>query len=69
MQIIAQLPDGSVENLLWLHNTRTEWDRAFYFRQPMLLPKGTLITVHSSVPAVILTGESQTASKRSKKDR
>jgi hypothetical protein len=69
MQIIARLPDGSVENLLWLRNTRTEWDRAFYFRQPMLLPKGTLIAVHSSVPAVILTGESQTASKRSKNDR
>jgi hypothetical protein len=69
MQIIARLPDGSVENLLWLHNTRTEWDRAFYFRQPMILPKGTLIAVHSSVPAVILTEESQTASKRSKKDR
>jgi hypothetical protein len=69
MQIIARLPDGSVENLLWLHNTRTEWDRAFYFRQPMILPKGTLLAVHSSVPAVILTAESQTASKRSKKDR
>ena len=69
MQIVAKLPDGSVENLLWLRNTRSEWDRAFYFRQPLMLPKGTLIEVHSSVPAVILTGESQTASKRSKKDR
>jgi hypothetical protein len=55
MQIIAKLPDGSVENMLWLRNTRTEWDRAFYFRQPVLLPKGTLISVHSSVPAAILT--------------
>ncbi len=66
MQIVAKLPDGTVENLLWLRNTRTEWDRLFYFRQPVTLPKGTLITVHSSVPAVILT---QTESKRSKKDR
>ncbi len=65
MQIIARLPDGSVENLLWLRNTRTEWDRLFYFRQPIALPKGTLISVHSSVPALIL----QTESKRSKKDR
>jgi hypothetical protein len=69
MQIIAQLPDGTVENLLWLRNARREWDREFYFRRPMLLPKGTLIAVHSSVPAVILTGESQTESKRSKKER
>jgi hypothetical protein len=69
MQILARLPDGSVENLLWLRNTRTEWNRAFYFRQPIMLPKGTLIAVHSSAPAVILTGESHIESKRSKKDR
>jgi len=69
MQIIARFPDGRVENLLWLHNTRSEWDRAFYFRRPMILPKGTLIAVHASVPAVILIGESQTARTRSKNDR
>ena len=57
MQILARLPDGTVENLLWLRNTRSEWNRAFYFRQPMMLPKGTLIAVHSEVPAVILTGK------------
>ena len=65
MQIVARLPDGTVESLLWLRNTRSEWNRAFYFRQPMMLPKGTLIAVYSSVPAVIL----YTDSKRSKKDR
>src|ERR1700676_727325 len=65
MQILARLPDGTVENLLWLRNTRSEWNRAFYFRQPIMLPKGTLIAVYSSVPAVIL----YTESKRSKKDR
>jgi hypothetical protein len=57
MQIVARLPDGSVENLLWLRNTRSEWNRAFYFRQPMMLPKGTLIAVYSDVAAVILTGK------------
>src|ERR1700730_17881044 len=39
IHIIAKLPDGSVENLLLLRNTRTEWDRVFYFRQPIMLPK------------------------------
>ena len=68
MQIVARLPDGSVENLLWLRNTRSEWNRAFYFRQPIPLPKGTLLAVHSDVPAVILT-DPHTESKRSKKDR
>jgi hypothetical protein len=69
MQIVARLPDGSVENLLWLRNTRSEWNRSFYFRQPILLPKGALLAVHSDVAAVILTRESHTESKRSKKDR
>src|SRR5262249_35863320 len=55
IQIVAKLPDGSVENLLWLRNTRTEWKRSFYFREPIALPKGTLIAVHPSAPAVILT--------------
>src|SRR6266852_5528480 len=27
MQIIARFPDGSIENLLWLRNHRTEWKR------------------------------------------
>jgi hypothetical protein len=57
MQIVARLPDGRIENLLWLQNTRSEWKRAFYFRQPILLPKGTLIAVHSEVSALILTGK------------
>ena len=69
MQIVARLPDGSIQNLLWLRNSRAEWKQTFYFRQPMVLPKGTLIAVHASVPAVILTGEPYMESKRSKKDR
>jgi hypothetical protein len=57
LQIVARLPGGRIENLLWLRNTRAEWKRSFYFRQPILLPKGTLIAVHSAVPALILTGK------------
>jgi len=57
MQIVARLPDGSVENLIWLRNTRGEWKRPFYFREPVALPKGTLISVHPSAAAVILTGK------------
>jgi hypothetical protein len=56
MRIIAKLPDGSVENLIWLRNTRTEWKRSFYFREPMTLPKGTVVAVDAGA-AVILTGK------------
>jgi len=57
LQIIARLPDGSIENLLWLRNHRTEWKRSFYFREPLTLPKGTLIAVRPRAAAVILTGK------------
>jgi hypothetical protein len=55
MRIVARLPDGTVRNLIWLRNTSTEWKRAFYFREAVALPKGTLIAVDSGT-AVILTG-------------
>jgi hypothetical protein len=57
LQIVARLPDGGVENLLWLRNHRTEWKQSFYFREPLTLPKGTLIAVRPSAAAVILTGK------------
>ena len=57
MQIMARLPDGRIENLLWLRNNRTEWKRSFTFREPLTLPKGTLIAVRPSAAAVILTGK------------
>ena len=51
IQIVARLPDGSVENLLWLRNNRTEWKRTFYFEDPVALPKGTLIAVYPDAAA------------------
>jgi len=57
IQIIAQLPDGSIQNLLWLRNSRTEWKRAFYFRDPIALPKGTLIVAHPKDSAFTLTSK------------
>lgn len=56
MRIVARLPDGRVENLIWLRNSATEWKRVFYFRRPLALPKGTLIAVDSG-EAVILSGK------------
>jgi hypothetical protein len=57
MQIMARLPDGSVRDLLWLRNTRDEWQRPFYFREPVSLPRGTLIAVYGGAGAVILSGK------------
>jgi hypothetical protein len=42
-QITAELPDGSVEPLLWLQNYKKSWDHPFLLRHPLDLPAGTMI--------------------------
>jgi hypothetical protein len=64
MQIVAKLPDGSIENLLWLRNTRKEWERVFQFREPIALPKGTLLSVHSGEAILLTAAPTQKAAGR-----
>jgi hypothetical protein len=47
-RIIATLPDGRVEPLLWLYGFDPKWRRTFVFREPLDLPKGTVVA--SSAP-------------------
>ena len=42
-QIVAVLPQGRVEPLLWLHGYDARYQHAFLLRTPMTLPTGTLI--------------------------
>lgn len=42
-QIVAQLPDGSLEPLLWIQEYKPAWGHAFLLRTPVDLPKGTVI--------------------------
>ena len=42
-QIIAQLPDGSVEPLLWLQDYKQQFGHPFLFRTPLNLPARTVI--------------------------
>jgi hypothetical protein len=42
-QISAELPDGSVEPLLWLQNYKNAWQHGFVLRRPLELPAGTMI--------------------------
>ena len=48
LDIAASKPDGSVEHLIWIRNWRPEWDRTYYFRRPLRLPKGTRVAAYSS---------------------
>src|SRR5690348_12487332 len=47
-RIVATLPSGRVEPLVWLYRFDPKWQRTFVFREPLDLPKGTLI--ESSAP-------------------
>jgi hypothetical protein len=52
MEVTAYRPDGGVQHLIWLRNYRPEWNRTYYFREPVRLPKGTRVAV-SPATAVI----------------
>ena len=43
MQIVAALPDGRVEPLVWLYEYRNSFKHPFLFRRPLTLPTGTVI--------------------------
>jgi hypothetical protein len=47
-RIVAMLPDGRVEPLLWLYRFDPKWRCTFVFREPLDLPKGTVVA--SSAP-------------------
>jgi len=51
MEVTAYKPDGSVEHLIWLRNYREEWNRAYWFRDPVRLPAGTKVAVDATAPA------------------
>jgi hypothetical protein len=54
-QITAELPDGSVEPLLWLQDYRTKFAHPFYLRTPLDLPASTVIRGVPSGVSVVLT--------------
>jgi hypothetical protein len=43
MQVVAALPDGGVEPLVWLYEYQDRYPHPFLFRKPLTLPRGTLI--------------------------
>jgi hypothetical protein len=42
-QMTAELPDGSVEPLLWVRNYKKVFDHPFLLRRPLELPAGTIV--------------------------
>lgn len=43
VRIVAELPDGRIEPLLWLYEYKEQHKHPFFFRKPLTLPRGTRI--------------------------
>jgi hypothetical protein len=57
MRIVAALPDGSVEPLLWLYEYSDRHPHAFMLRTPLRLPVGTVVRgVQPPARVVLLRG-------------
>jgi hypothetical protein len=54
IQITAEMPDGSVEPLLWLKNYKKMFDHPFLLRNPLELPAGTVVRGVPEDASVIL---------------
>lgn len=52
-RIIARLPDGRTQPLLWLYQYDPKWKIAFRFRQPLHLPAGTEVESNTALPFVL----------------
>jgi hypothetical protein len=48
-RIVARLPNGQTEPLLWLYRYDPQWQHGFRLRKPLLLPRGTVIEATSEL--------------------
>ena len=57
-QITAEMPDGSVEPLLWLMSYKKQFGHPFLLRRPLRLPAGTVIRgVPNDATIALLSGK------------
>lgn len=61
-KILARLPDGRIEPLVWLYQFDPKYKQRFRFRQPLDLPRGTL--VESSTPLRFVLETAAAASRK-----
>ena len=43
IKIVASLPDGEIQPLLWLYEYKDSYQHPFLFREPIVLPPGSTI--------------------------
>lgn len=63
-RILAYLPNGDIEPLIWLYQFDPKWNRAFHFREPLELPAGSRITSTTPVRVALETDASSMHARR-----
>jgi hypothetical protein len=46
IKAVAQLPDGVIEQLIWIYNYKPKYDQTYYFSKPLEFPAGTKIETY-----------------------
>jgi hypothetical protein len=46
VKAVAQLPDGAIEQLIWIYDYKPKYDQAYYFSKPLSFPAGTRIETY-----------------------
>ena len=46
-ELTACLPDGTVRRLIWIRSYHPQWKLAYYFREPVSLPKHSKLLLYS----------------------
>ena len=46
VKAIAQLPDGVIEQLIWIYDYKPKYDQTYYFRKALNFPAGTKIETY-----------------------
>jgi hypothetical protein len=54
-RIVAYLPNGDMEPLIWLYQFDPRWNRTFHFRGPVELPAGSRIQSTTPVRVALET--------------
>jgi len=54
VKAIAQLPDGAIEQLIWIYDYKPKFDQTYYFSKPLSFPAGTKIETYPAAGSLAL---------------
>jgi mono/diheme cytochrome c family protein len=65
LKIVAAMPDGEIQPLLWLYEYKDAYQHPFLFREPLTLPPGSTIQgIPSGAKIALLPGKKRKPSSR-----